>query len=370
MLCPYGSDDAGLVANDSSATVDWQLVAIESYSVDVVPCGPREPGCPIRSSMNRPRKPVAIVNPRAAGGKAVRRWPAVAAALERKLGVRVEARFTDHPGHASLLTRQALRLGFDLVIVLGGDGTVNEVANGFLVHDEPVRKEAAIGLIPIGTGGDLQRMLGIPSATEGATDVIAEGKPLVVDVGKARLVGHDGSPVERYFVNLLSFGMGGDVSVRAKNFLSPLGGKIAFLYGTVAVFATYRGKRVRLTLDGAALPEEFIITNVAVGNGSFHGGGMHPCPRAVMNDGLLEVTTIDRLTTWEFIRDLRILYSDDIYQHAKVQHFRARTLRAESEEVTRVEVDGEALGRLPLEVTLLPQKLPLLVPSTSPLLKA
>jgi YegS/Rv2252/BmrU family lipid kinase len=318
--------------------------------------------------MTTSKKPVAILNPRAAGGKAARLWPEIKLALERQLGVPVEARVTQHPNHASSLSREVLQQGCDLLIAIGGDGTVNEIANGFLLNDEPVNATARLGFIPFGTGGDLQRTLGIPLDPLKATQVVATGTPLTIDIGKARLVGHDGEPVERYFVNLLSFGMGGDVSVRAKNFLSPLGGKIAFLYATFAVFMTYRGKHVRLTLDGETLPEEFLITNIAVGNGCYHGGGMRPCPRAVLTDGLLEITTIDRLTTYEFIRDLPILYSDNIYQHAKVRHYRASRIRAESPETTRIEVDGEALGRLPLEISLLPRKLPVLVASDSPLL--
>ena len=318
--------------------------------------------------MTQPEKPVAILNPRAAGGKASRRWPAMREALERRLGMPVTLLTTERPGHAAVLARGGLDAGSTLVIAIGGDGTVNEVANGFLRNDEAVNPEARLGFIPIGTGGDLQRTLGIPSEIEQAAGIIAAGVPFVIDVGKARLVGNDGAPVERYFVNLLSFGMGGDVSVRAKNFLSPLGGKAAFLYATFAVFATYRGKRVRLTLDGVPQPQEFLITNIAIGNGRFHGGGMHPCPRAVMNDGLLEVTTIDRLTAYELVRDLPILYSDNIYQHPKVRHFRARHIRAESDEVTRIEVDGEALGRLPLAVSVLPRKLPILIAPDSVLL--
>jgi len=124
---------------------------------------------------------------------------------------------------------------------------------------------------------------------------------------------------------------------------------------------------VRLTLDGAPQPEEFFVTNIAVGNGRFHGGGMHPCPRAVMNDGLLEVTTIDHLGMFELLRDLPVLYSDDIYKHPKVRHFRARRIRAESDEVTRIEVDGEALGTLPLEIEVLPKQLSILVAPESPL---
>jgi YegS/Rv2252/BmrU family lipid kinase len=319
--------------------------------------------------MNQPEKPVAILNPRAAGGKTSRLWPAMREALERRLGMPVTLLTTERPGHAAVLARGALDAGSTLVIAIGGDGTVNEVANGFMHNDEAVNPEARLGFIPIGTGGDLQRTLGTPSDIEQAAGIVAAGEPFIIDVGKARLTGHDGAPVERYFVNLLSFGMGGDVSVRAKNFLSPLGGKAAFLYATLAVFLTYHGKRVRLTLDGVPQPQEFLITNIAIGNGRFHGGGMHPCPRAVMNDGLLEVTTIDRLTAYELVRDLPILYSDNIYQHAKVRHFRARHIRAESDEVTRIEVDGEALGRLPLEVSVLPRKLPILIAPDSVLLR-
>ena len=273
----------------------------------------------------------------------------------------MEPRFTEHPGHATQLVRQALMDGRRLIIAVGGDGTINEAANGFLSGGEPVNPDACLGIIPIGTGGDFQRSVRIPSDIEGAVETIAGGFAHTIDVGAARLQGHDGHPVERCFVNLTSFGMGGEVCVRSRNFLSPLGGKIAFLYATFAVFLTYRAKRVRLTLDGAPLPNELLITNVAIGNGRYHGGGMHPCPRAVLDDGLLEVTTIDYLNMFELVRDLPVLYSDDVYRHPKVRHHRARTVLAESEEVTRIELDGEAVGRLPLEVRVLPSRLPVLV---------
>jgi diacylglycerol kinase (ATP) len=161
--------------------------------------------------------------------------------------------------------------------------------------------------------------------------------------------------------------MGGDVAVRAKSFPRWLGGKTAFLGATLLVFLNYKGKRVRLTLDGVPQPEEFFVTNIAVGNGRYHGGGMHPCPRAVMNDGWLEVTTIDRLGMFELLRDLPVLYSADIYKHPKVRHLRAKNIRAESDELTRIEVDGEALGTLPLEIDLLPERLSVLVAPQSPL---
>lgn len=144
---------------------------------------------------------------------------------------------------------------------------------------------------------------------------------------------------------------------------------MAFLWATLVTLLGYQGKRVRLELDGAQDRLPFFITNIAVGNGRFHGGGMHPCPTAVLNDGVLEVTVIDYLRFFEIVKDLPVLYSDNIYRHPKTHHFRARRIVAEADELARLEIDGEPLGRLPLEVTLLPRCLPLIVPRTSPVLR-
>ena len=319
--------------------------------------------------MSPPIKPIAILNPRAAGGRAGKHWPRIARILAATLGP-VAPLFTAHPEHATQLVRRALRDGSELVVVIGGDGTINEAANGFLSNDELINPAARLGIIPLGTGGDFQRTLRLPSDFEQAVNVITRGNVLPIDVGVAHFTGLNGRPAERYFVNLVSFGMGGAVSVRAKNFLTPLGGKAAFLYATLAVFLTYRPKQVRLTLDGKPLPGELSITNVAIGNGRFHGGGMHPCPQALLDDGLLEVTTIDHLNMFELIRDLPVLYSDDIYKHSKVNHYRAKTVLAESRETTLIELDGEAVGSLPLEARILPRRLPVLVSAEGPLTPA
>lgn len=314
--------------------------------------------------MSRARKIAAVVNPLAAGGKAARKWPQISRVLERRLGP-IAARFTEASGSGTSLARELLLDGYDLIVAVGGDGTISEVANGFLEGGNP---QACLGILSLGTGGDFQRSLGIPSKIEEAGEILAAGVPLRIDAGKAKFVGNDGSEKSRYFVNLASFGMGGAVAARSRNYLSPLGGTAAFLWATFGVFLSYRGRRVRLELDGAALPGDFFITNVAVGNGQFHGGGMHPCPLAVMNDGELEVTVIDYLSMFELARDIRILYSDNVYIHPKAHHFRARKIVATSDDVTEIELDGEPLGRLPFEATVLPERLPVLVSAESPLL--
>jgi len=314
------------------------------------------------------RRIAAIANPYAAGGRAGKLWPRIQQQLLTRLGD-VTVRLTDSAGHATSITRELLENGFDVIIAVGGDGTVGEVANGFLLDDQPIRTDAQLGILPIGTGSDFQRSLGIPSDLDEAVEILALGKPLAIDVGKAALVGRGGIEQQRYFVNLVSFGMGGAVAAGAKNTLTVLGGKAGFLWATFKTMATYRGRRVEIELDASGMPQSFFITNVAVGNGRYHGGGMHACPKAVLSDGFLEVTVIEYLKPFEVVRDIRLLYSDNLYRHPKIHHLRARRLVARSEEPTWVEVDGEPLGRLPLTIEVLPQRLPVLVSPGSTLLQ-
>jgi len=303
---------------------------------------------------------VAIVNPKAAGGRALRVWPAYAEAL-RDAGVACRALETEGPGHAIELTRTAIESGAETVIAVGGDGAANEVVNGFFSEGRPILPAARFSYVPVGTGADLQRTLQVPTDPGEAARVIAAGKAEAVDVGYLRLTGPDGKPVERMFLNLASFGMGGDVSIASKRTpLAKLSGKLAFLYGTFSVFLRYRGRTVRLWLDDAREPLEFDVTNVALGNGRFHGGGMHPCPRASMTDGLLDVTVIERLGMFELIRDIRVLYSDDVYVHPKVHGWQAKRIRVEGDALA--EVDGEALGGAPLEAEIRPAALQLIRP--------
>jgi YegS/Rv2252/BmrU family lipid kinase len=294
------------------------------------------------------RRIAAVVNPRAGGGRAARAWPALAERIAPDA-----TRFTEYPGHGILLARELVEQGYDVVVAVGGDGAIGEVANGFLRDDRPVREDAVLAIVPFGTGGDFRRTLGIPDV-ETAVRVIAAGRPRRIDMGKAEYRAVSGEPRERYFINLTSFGMGGEVAARAKNPLSRWSGKAAFLYATGVVFLGYRAPRVTLRLDGEA-PREYTIMNIAAGNGRYHGGGMHVCPRALLDDGLLDVTVVEDLGVFRAVKDLPVLYSDNVYAHPKVHHFRATRLRADSSARVSIEVDGEPLGTLPLEIGVLPR---------------
>jgi YegS/Rv2252/BmrU family lipid kinase len=311
--------------------------------------------------MHRDIKTAAVVNPQSAGGKTGKRWPQLSRMLEQRLGP-VTARFTRRPGHGMAITRELLRDGFDRIIAVGGDGTFNEVANGFIEADGLVRPSARMGLLPAGTGGDFRKMFGLSSGAgiEQAIECFVGGTAAWIDIGKARYMAHEGTFQERYFVNLASFGIGGFVAARSRNFLTPLGGKVAFLWATFLALLGYRGSTVTLAIDGSGAPATYRVTDICVGNGRFYGGGMRPCPTAVMDDGILEITVIEHMNTFTLLKDIGILYSEDVYQHPKTHHLRGIRIEAKGERPTYIQIDGEPLGRLPIEITVLPKRLPVL----------
>ena len=310
------------------------------------------------------RRIAAVVNPYAAGGRAGRLWPALDGRLRERLG-EVAVRFTTYSGHAARIAQDLITDGYDLIIAVGGDGTTSEVANGFLRNDCPINPEAQLGILPAGTGADFPRSLAISSNTDEAINVLAGGRVMPIDVAKVRYTGSDGRERQRHFLNLMSFGISGAIAVRAKGGLQALGGKAAFLWATLRTAATDRGRAVEIRVDNDDRWRPLFITNVAVGNGRFHGSGMHACPRAVLDDGLLDVTIIDYLDPLEIVRDIRVLYSENVYAHPKTHHLRVRRLAARSTEPTWIEVDGEPLGRLPIEIEVLPQRLRILCPPST-----
>ena len=290
----------------------------------------------------------AIVNPRAATGKTGKRWPELAASLPE-----LDVRFTRGPRHATELARECLREGYQRIVAVGGDGTINEVVNGFLVDGRPINSDAVLAIVPLGTGSDFQKSLGI-GGLDDAMQLIKQERPGPIDIGKVEYQAPEGGRESRYFANVVSFGMGGEVAARAKNVLSKLSGKGAFLLATTQVFLTYQPKTADLTVDGQA-HGSFTITNIAIGNGRYHGGGMHVCPKAALDDGELEVTVIEALSSYELLRDIKTLYSENLYVHPKTHHMRGSRISARSPQLVSIEVDGEALGALPLEFSVVPR---------------
>ena len=174
----------------------------------------------------------------------------------------------------------------------------------------------------------------------------------MVDLLKVRYTTMDGSSGLRYSINLTSFGMGGVVAARAKG---------SYLMSALQTALTFRGNSVTLKID-ATDPAEERIMNVAVGNGQYHGGGMWSCPGASINDGIFDVTVIRYLSLLELLKGIRSLYNGAILTQPKVKAYRAKKIEASSKETVLIEIDGEPLGRLPIEISIVPKAIRLLMP--------
>jgi YegS/Rv2252/BmrU family lipid kinase len=299
-----------------------------------------------------------IVNLHAGAGTARRHWPAVARLLEERLGPLV-AHFTEGPGHAILLAHELAGAGFDPLIAAGGDGTWNEVVNGVLSSASGVR----VGLLPLAKGGDFARTIGLAGPRH-AVETLAAGEVRKVDVVQVRFRGPAGEARERHFINIGSFGLGAEAALRVGGWSRFLPGRARYLAAALPTLAAGRGFDVRLWLDDDA-PAEFHATTVALANGCYQGGGILIAPQAAIDDGLIDVTLVERVCLAEVAANLRLLYSGDIYSHPKVHHWRAARVRAEVRPATPLELDGEPVGTLPLEAEVLPRSLRLIWPAAT-----
>jgi YegS/Rv2252/BmrU family lipid kinase len=278
----------------------------------------------------------AIVNPAAAAGSAARRWPGIARMLAERVGP-VRTFYTKAPGHAAALARELA--GSDVLVVGGGDGTLNEVVNGALAAGSRAR----VGVVPLATGGDFARTIGLRSVGA-AVEAVAAARWRRVDVFRARFRGSDGAVAERLFVNSASFGLAGVVAREAAKW--PLGGA-RYLAAAIPALASGRSYGVSVESDGEPAVS-FDATTAAVCNGQFQGGGIRIAPEAALDDGLADVTVVERVSLWEVLRRLPILYNGRLYSHPRVRHWRAARVRVEGE--APLEVDGEAVGTLPVEI--------------------
>ena len=302
-----------------------------------------------------------IVNPASAGGQTGRRWPGVADRL-RAAGLDFDVASTSGRGEAEALSRQAVRDGRGLVVAAGGDGTINEVVNGFFEAGDPIAGGACVGVLPMGTGGDLRRTLGHPLDVERSAAVLKAGSARTIDAGRITCRSFDDGEVVRHFVNIADAGIGGDVVDRVNRSGRIINGEVTFLLASIRTLLTWRNRPMRVVIDGRA--RELVAQQVVVANCQYFGGGMRVAPRAVPDDGLLDVVIAGDLGPWENVRGLRRIREGTHLDAGspKLSHALAERVEISSPELTRVDADGEQPGVLPAVIEVQPAALRVICP--------
>lgn len=300
-------------------------------------------------------KIVFIVNPHSGNGATGREWPRIQKLARQFLGP-FTSYVTTGSGDAIRITRKTLNEGADLIVCVGGDGTLNEVVNGFMEDEGPSKADALLGFIPNGTGCDSVKTIPIPKNIEQSLITIKEKYSSIIDVGKLQFQNHEGAISTRYFVNIASFGLGGEVVDRVNRSSKAFGPFLSFIWSTIVSVFLYGKKRIRLTIDDH-FDKEVTTWNIAVANGKFHGGGMLVAPDAVINDGFFHVTIIGDLSIPEVFRYLPKLYNGKIKEIKKVYTGMGKMVTATSQQSVLLDVDGEQPGCLPVHMEALPASL-------------
>ena len=295
-----------------------------------------------------------LVNPASANGSTGRRWPEIHhAAVSR--GLEGDALFSERPGHLTELAREAADGGATLLVVVGGDGSVNEVANGIAG-----RTDVEVAVLARGTGWDFVRTYGIPHRLEDAVEVARSGRTREIDLGRVRYRAWRGGEAESWFANVASAGMSGAIAKRANETSKALGGKVSYAWATLTVFARWHNDEVFVTVDGER--REGRMHDVVVANGRFFGGGMMICPEAEPDDGVFDVLLIGDLTKRDLLVTLPKTYKGRHLPHPKAELLRGAVVEIEAPRALPVELDGEQPGTTPVRFEIVPTALRLRVP--------
>lgn len=302
-------------------------------------------------------KPLFVVNPSSGGGKTRRAFPEIRKVIERRLGD-IDVEYTNAPQHAVALAEAGANEGRELIVAVGGDGTLSETVNGVLRSG---KREVRVGLVGQGTGGDFRKSLGLEHRLDHYLDALASGKERAVDVGRARFFDNEGNAVEHYFLNILSAGMGGLVDRYVATGSRLLGGTAAYFFASTKALLKAKIGRVscKVTREGKVTTRELDSMMIAVCNGRYFGSGMHVAPMAKLDDGQFEVVSLTAPNKLAFAVSSQRIYDGKHLEGEGATHFACEKIEIDlvgddARDVFLLDVDGEPLGRVPLAIEVMP----------------
>lgn len=309
--------------------------------------------------------PLIIVNPKSASGATRDRWSAMASDIRTHFGP-FNVAFTKSRGDATDIAKRAIENGRKFIIACGGDGTINEVANGIIESDD----DAELGILPSGTGGDFRRTLNIPHGLREAARALKTGTAKHIDVGRVKFHDHNGREISRYFLNVSSVGLAASIIERVKstNFANwlpvpSLRGKASFAISTLQEVIGIEHSTIRVRIDDG--DEHSLNTvNFCIANARYFGGGMLIAPDAKLDDGYFDIVSIGDLGTLKILFNAHTLYRGTHIELPEVKTRLAKRveIRDANNAGIHLETDGELPGRLPAVYEVVPKALRIRVP--------
>ncbi len=266
-------------------------------------------------------------------------------------GFESEFHETQRSRHATELTIQSLANGAKYAIAVGGDGLLNEVANGYMQCSDEIKRHSAIGVFPQGTGNDFCKTIGVKADSIQLSNLLQQGsvKPTDVCHMKFRDVNH--SPSERYFINIADIGIGGYASQRVNRSSKILGSTLSYMKAIILTFLTYKHRKVRITADNFLWEGKVLL--VVMANGKYFGSGLCIAPQAEPDDGKMQIVLLANVTLFDYLKHQGEVRRGEIISHPEVQYLQSSFCNIEPIEECTIDMDGEFVGYGPIDAKVL-----------------
>ena len=306
------------------------------------------------------RKTFFVVNPVAGGGKAKDAWKEILAVLIKSHD-NFSWQYTKCNGSAIVQVMNALDEGYELIVAVGGDGTLNEAVNGFIKDGKLYKENTALAFWPLGSGCDMARTIFPDKEPQTLLDMLQFGEVKMVDIGGCTYSSENKMQGFCYYLNSFDTGLGANTVAAVNKSKKRLGGKISFLLSALRCIISYRNIPMRITADGQHFDGEYVM--IAIGNNKYAGGGMMLTPKAVIDDGRLDMLMVKKVNKLYLLWVTTKVYSGAHLKLDLVSYHSVQDVSIETDIPMLIECDGENVGYTSVNVTVLPQALPLLFPA-------
>ena len=301
-----------------------------------------------------------IVNPEAGSGSVGRKWPNISWQLQKE-GLTFDHEFTKGPGDALDIASRSISNGYQCLIAVGGDGTVNEVANGILCSNNP--HSIILGIVSAGTAHAFSFSLGIAGNHNdiNARSFLTDQSSTLIDVGIVQCWNH-GQSVERFFLNEASIGLAAEIVDSWKSLPTRFGKNINLALRTISGYKAlylHRNKKVRLQIGNEV--EYISICTLMVSNGQYCADKMLIAPHASLDDGLLNAIVVGDVSKFELLKIRPTIYDGNHVKHPLIREIKATTVTAECDEHLFVEADGDIIGECPASFRVMPSALNVII---------
>lgn len=265
---------------------------------------------------------------------------------------------TSHQGAARKLAIDCCNGTFTHVIVLGGDGTLNEVVDGMMSLGRAAEQLPILSVLPCGTGNDFARNFGLTSSISDFSKRLYSGTIMSSDVGIVEISGHNGIKIKRHFINVMDIGLGGEIAQKVNNYRRSAWSFFANQRGILSTLPFY--KKSMITCKSKDLNHSGRVLSVVVANGKWFGNGLGIAAEAAINSGSLSIVVLGQLGIFDYLRHLPQIMRCKKIHHSEVFYRESKEIILEGES-TAIEVDGEYIGLSPCRIGLCPSAIRLLI---------